>query len=441
MKDTRGQQFSVPSLQSGMGYPYASTVLKSACCLIVGLFAVVLFSAAGVVAQDLGSIGKPNAGSGGSSGSSGSGRSGGSRRKTPPKKRVTPPKRNPPATARQKANCGTQKFASDAERRVAFDKASAEGREFFAKRDFRRAESAFKNAIQSQCDAEAYVALGRVYKAEQRWSLAEDSFRNALAVSSNNVNALVALSNVMTRLTFTSEVGGGRLAEAETLARRAVFLSPTSAEANQQLGEALESLGRISRETQAYYEQATRLAPKSASAFAHLARILRKNGKIKEAAKAMTAALSLATDVESKIDVGEVLQTLQQFGDSEKLLKEALSQDESNPLGLQLLARALARQQKNEEAEAVLTKAVASGAQSVVPFLSLGGFYLQRQRLDDAEKALLSAASVAVGDERRNVARQFEVLSEAFIRGGRAADANRVLNYAKVLQAGRSIDA
>ena len=418
--------------------PRRAQLCVTAVCL--SLVALISISAFEISAQDLGSFGKPSGGSKGSGTASGSKTSGSTTSGSKRKKKSSGKSKGSAKTSgsttgsgsKRKVACATQKFQSDAERREAFERAVAEGKELFGKRDYRRAEAVLKDAIRYQCDSRTFYELGLVYRAEQRWSLAEDAFQDALQLESGNVEALVALSNVMTRLLFGSEVGG-RYGEAETLARRAVFLSPNSADANQQLGEALEALGRISRETQAYFEQATRLNPKSASAFAHLARILRKTGKPKESAKAMTTAIGLATDVESKIEVGEILQTLQRFGEAESILREALKEDEWNPMGLQLLAQALLRQQKNEEAEAVLTKAASRTSQSIVPFLSLASFYLQRQKFDEAEKILRNAIPLAAAGERATVARQLGILADAYRTGGRTADASRIAQLVKSL--------
>lgn len=423
------------------GMPPSGSVSSAAFRPLLGsrLLALALVAVLGVAAaagsaqaQDLGSVGGGTKKNPGKS----SGNPSGSSKKRKPTKRTgrSPATGSSAGTARAKRKlaCATQQFESEPERRASFEKALAEGKNLRAARDYQRAESLFLDAVRYQCDVRAFLELGSLYRDELRWSLAEEAFSDALQMEPNNVEAMVALSNTLTRPFFMSEIVG-RYSEAERLARRAVFLGPTSAAANQQLGEALETLGLISRETQAYYEQATRLNPKSASAFAHLSRVLRKNGRMRESAKALTTAIGLAKDIESRLDVAEVLHSLQQSAEAEEVLKEVLKEDPVNPSGLQLLGQVLVRQQKNEDAEAVLKKAAAGGLRSVVPFIALGSFYLRQQKLDDAEGSLLAALPLARPSEKSAVARKFEELGEAFVRTGRAADATRAFRTAKTL--------
>ncbi len=412
----------------------SSEILRNRGTLVAGFIAaaIAVFVAAGVAGaavQDLGSVvggSKPPANP---------------PKKSPSKKRKAPTRTDGrsvggstgSAPSKRRLACGTSKFESDAERNSFVEKSLSDGKRFVGEHDYRKAEQLLKQAVDGRCDARAFLALGGLYGAEQRWALAEDALKSALQIEPDNVDVLITLSNTLTRQA-SGLVSSAKFAEAERYARRAVFLNPKSADANQQLGEALETLGNISRETQAYYEQATRLAPNSASAFAHLSRILRRNGKIKESDRALATARTLATDAVSKFEVAEILQSFQWFSESEPMLREALESDPKNLVGTQLLARALVRLQKFDEAEQFFVRGVDSSPGSIVPLVSLGNFYIQRDRLDDSEKRLVQASTLAVAAERLSVARQFEILGDAFTRAGRDGDAARVFKQAKALK-------
>lgn len=395
----------------------------------------------GISAQDLGGLGGASTGRKTPPKASGKTTSKKSVRKTPVKK--TPPKTDSEtspvkgeSTAGRKRgpSCGGAKFESEADRNGAYATSFAEGKKLVDDHDFRRGERALQQAIAARCDPAAFVQLGNLFVQEQRWAMAEGAFDDALRLDPKNVPALVGMSDVLIRPAFRSDLAE-RYANATKLARQAVFLDARSAVANKQLGLVLETSGQISRETRAYYEQATRLDPKSASAFALLSRVLRKNGQLKKADENLATAIGLATDHESKFEVAEVLHSIQRFTEAEQMVREGLKTDPKNLGALQLLARLLIRMQKRDDAEAVLKQSVEAGSGSIMPYIALGAFYIQGARLEDAEKLLTQASALALGRERLEVARQFELLGDAFTDASRIPDATRVFKQARSLDA------
>lgn len=410
--------------------------------------AVIAFASVSSIAQDLGSTGGMVGGKKKTSGASKSGtKSSAATGKKSGKRSSTRVRRQSPAKpfeeeiAKQpvqepvKLSCGTRDKISDTVRQTSFERALLEGVGAREARDYRRGEASLLDALTYKCDSRVYTELGELYLDEQRWTQAELMHRSALVLEPTNWKVMVALSNVLTRPIFIPRLSE-RYAEAEKLARRAVFMSPTSLAANLQLGEALEVAGNISRETLAFYQQAVRINPKSAEAYAHLGRLYKKNGRVREATDALKMAVTLAQDGPSKIVVAEILQSFGQYADSEQLLREALSKDQTNPLGLQLLGKALVRQQKYSEAEAVLKKGADFNLESIVPYISLGNFYIQQARFADAEAAFNRAVDLVLPSERPVVAQQFRVLAEAYGRAGRTDDADRIEKQAKEIEAG-----
>lgn len=332
--------------------------------------------------------------------------------------------------------CATKEKISDTVRLTSFERAYLDGVAARQARDYRRGEASLLDAITYKCDMRVYQELGGLYADEQRWTQAEIAYRGALALEPNNWKLMVLLSDVLTRPIFIPRLSD-RYAEAEKLARRAVFMAPMSMEANLQLGEALEMAGNISRETLASYQSAVRINPKSAEAYAHLGRLYKKNGRAREATESLQKATTLATDGASKIVVAEILQTFGLYSDSEQLLRDALSKDQTNPLALQLLGKALVRQQKYSEAEAVLKKGADFNLESIVPYISLGNFYIQQARFTEAEAALNRAVDLVLPSERPIIAQQFRVLAEAYGRAGRVEDADRIEKQAKTIESAK----
>lgn len=316
-----------------------------------------------------------------------------------------------------------------------FERAIADGNRARNLRNYIEAENAYGRArTLDPKDSRAIYGLGNLYSDQQRWEEAEKAYRQAILIEPENPAAYIAISYVLTQPVVGSSLGE-RYQEAEKMARRAIELAPDNAIAYDQLGVSLELRGLIGAETRAAYEKAIELEPGFALAYAHLARLMRRNGRNAEAAEADRNAVRLATSVPTMILVAEVMQSQQRYAESEELLRSALRQDPKNPTGLYLLGRVLTVRRSFDEAESVLLKSVEVSPNSFVSYTLLGSVYYTDGKLEQAEEVLGRALKVISENERKRLAQEFEEVGDRYVKLKRYEDAGRVYRRAKELDA------
>jgi superkiller protein 3 len=320
-----------------------------------------------------------------------------------------------------------------------FEQSVEEGNAARDARNYLRAEAAYRRAqnLKSK-DSRAVYGLGNIYADQQRWEEAEKAYRQAILLEPDEAGAYIALSYVLTQPVIAGNLSE-RYEEAEKTARKAIQMEPQNAFAYDQLGVALELRGIISAETQGAYNRAIQFDPQFALAYAHLGRLLRRNGKANESSEAYRKAIQFSTDVPTMILVADVMQSQQKFLESEQLLRRALSIDAKNPTALNMLGRALGTRNEFEEAEKVLKKSAEVSPNSFVAYTLLGSVYLRRARLDEAERTLNKALSVVSQNERKRLAQEFEAVGDAFMKAGKARDAQRLYRQAMALDATKTI--
>jgi superkiller protein 3 len=320
-----------------------------------------------------------------------------------------------------------------------FEQAVEEGNTARDERNYLKAEAAYRRAqnLKSK-DSRAVYGLGNIYADQQRWEESEKAYRQAILLEPDSSGAYVALSYVLTQPIVSSNLSD-RYAEAEKTARKAIQIDSENAFAYDQLGVALELRGIISAETQNAYKRAIQIEPEFALAYAHLGRLLRRNGKAVESTEAYSKAIQFSTDVPTMILVADVMQSQQKFLESEQLLRRALSLDAKHPTALYMLGRALTIRNEFNEAEKVLKKSVEVSPNSFVSYTLLGSLYLRRARLDDAEKVLNKALTVVSSNERKRLAQEFETVGDAFMKIGKARDAQRLYRQAMALDSTKTI--
>lgn len=314
-----------------------------------------------------------------------------------------------------------------------YEKAIDEGNAARDARDYSTAEASYINARDlNPRDSRAVYGLGNLYSDQQRWTEAEKSYRAAIALEPDNPDSYIAMSFVLTQPLIGKELSA-RFIEAEKAARKAIELDPENPFAYDQLGVALEFNGKIGDETKKAYLKAIQIEPEFALAYAHLGRLLRRNGKTDESTEAYSKAILYSKDVPTMILVADVLQSQQRYGDSEQLLRNALREDPKNPTALFLLGRALTTRGEFGEAEKILRKSVEISPNSFVSYILLGSLYSRRGDFSDAEKTLNNALKVITENERKNLARAYENIGDAFLKTGKKKDAIRVYRQAVAL--------
>ena len=313
-----------------------------------------------------------------------------------------------------------------------YEKAIEEGNVSRNRRDYLTAEKAYSRARATDPkDSRAIYGLGNIFSDQQRWEEAEKAYRQAIELEPNSPEPYIALSYVLTQPVVGSNLSE-RYSEAEKMARQALVLSPKNAIAFDQLGVAMELRGLISQVTINSYRKAIELEPTFALAYAHLGRILRRNGKTNDSSRAYRRAIELSTDVPTMILVADVMQSQQRFIESEQLLRKAIRQDPRNPTALFLLGRALTTRKSFSEAERVLKKSVEVSPSSFVSYALLGSLYTRFGRLPQAEQTLNKALNVVTDNEKRRLAQEFEEVADGYMKQKRKPAAIRV--YEQVLK-------
>lgn len=314
-----------------------------------------------------------------------------------------------------------------------FEQAIEEGNTARDERNYVRAEGAYLRAQSLKTgDSRAVYGLGNLYADQQRWEEAERAYRTAMQMDPASPESYVALSFVLTQPIAVANLAD-RYEEAEKIARRAIQIDGGNALAHDQLGVALELRGIIANETENSYRTAIRLDSSFALAYAHLGRLLSRKGLAKESSEAYLSAVRLSVDVPTMILVADVMQSQQRFQESEQLLRRAIAQDPKHPTALMLLGRALTTRGEFDEAEKVLKKSAAVSPRSFVSNTLLGSLYARQGKFDSAEKVLMQALGVVSANEMKRLALEFEAVGDGYLRTGKNRDAARVYRQAMAL--------
>jgi len=364
-------------------------------CKLLALLGVALFSMGVVRAQE----------SGGDLG----GGAGIFRPKNPETKKRTTGIKPPTATGR---TTGTGRTNTGTVRPVAlppevieerFEDALGEGNTARDARKYADAEKAYRNAGQLKPkDWRGWYGLGNIYTDQQRWDDAEKAYLQAATYAPQNADIFVALSFVQVQ-PHTGGANAKRLADAEMNARRAIQIESSNAIAYDRLGVALEERGSSVADTEQAYRRSIELDSQYAVPYVHLARLLRKNGRASEAEPLYGHATEMAKDAPTFVLIAEALQSEQRWDDSEPVLQRALAMDAKNPSALFFYGRMLAVKKKYDAAEEKLKQTIEISPRSFQPYYILGAVYLRMDRIEDAEKTYNRAADVAGAGERKQL--------------------------------------
>jgi tetratricopeptide (TPR) repeat protein len=315
-----------------------------------------------------------------------------------------------------------------------FEDALAAGNDARDERKFTVAEASYRAALKLKPrDARALYGLGNVFTDQQRWEDAEQSYRQAVEIAPNSAEALLALSFVLVQ-PRTGALNAKRFADAELFARRATQLQPTNAVAFDRLGVAMMARGMFSKDTEAAFRRAVELDPNFVVAQVHLAGILRRLNRRDEAEPLYRTAIDQAKDAPTLVLIADAMQSEQRWNDSEPVLRRALQLDARNPNALFLLGRLLAVNRKYAEAETVLKAAIEVNPKSFSARNILGRAYLGLARYDDAFNTYEHAVEFASDADRKQLAGAFGFggVGDGYMNAGRPSDAVRA--YQRALQ-------
>jgi tetratricopeptide (TPR) repeat protein len=315
-----------------------------------------------------------------------------------------------------------------------FEDALADGNDARDARKFTAAESSYRTALKLKPrDTRAHYGLGNVFTDQQRWDDAEQIYRQAVAITPNNPEVLMALSFVLVQ-PRTGASNATRFTDAESFARRATQLQPNSAVAFFRLGAAMIARGIFNGETEAAFRRSIELDPSLVVAQVHLARVLRHMNRNSEADPLYTAAIDQAKDAPTLVLIAESMQSETRWNDSDSVLRRALQLDPRNPGALFLMGRLFSVNRKYAEAETVLKTAVEVNPKFFPARNILGRSYLGLERYDDAFKAYEQAVPLASEADRKQLAGLFGFggVGDGYMNAGRPQDALRA--YERALQ-------
>jgi tetratricopeptide (TPR) repeat protein len=321
-----------------------------------------------------------------------------------------------------------------AEIEARFEDQLADGNDARDARKYAAAETAYRDAIKLKPrDARGPYGLGNVFADQQRWDEAEKAYRDALSAGQANVEVLLALSFVLVQ-PRTGALNARRFADAEDFAHRATSLQPTNAEAFDRLGVAMVSRGIFNADAEAAFRRALELDPNFVVAKVHLARVLRHLNRSSEADPLYNSAIEQAKDAATLVLIADAMQTEQRWNDSEPVLNRALQLDAKNPGALFLLGKLMTVNKRYAEAESAFTRAGEINPKSFQVQNLLGRVYLGLERYDDAFKTYEHAAGLASDADRRQLGGSFGFggVGDGLMKAGRTRDAVRA--YDRALQ-------
>jgi tetratricopeptide (TPR) repeat protein len=316
---------------------------------------------------------------------------------------------------------------SPAEIEARFQDALADGNDDRDARRFVQAEAAYRRALGLKPrDSRAHYAIGNVLVDQQRWDDAEVSYRKAFDTAAADPEVLVALSFVLVQ-PRTGGLNARRFTDAENFARRATQIAPTNAIAFDRLGVAMTARGIYNADAESAFRRATELDPNFVVARVHLAGVLARMKRWDEADALFRAAGDKAQDAPTLVLIADALQAQQRWNDSEPVLRRALTLDARNPGALFLMGRFYSVNQRYAEAAAILKTAAEVNAKSFIVRTVLARAYLGAGSYDDAFRTYEQAAELASAADRKALAGQFGFtgVGDGYMTAGRARDALR----------------
>ena len=344
--------------------------------------------------------------------------------------------KNPEAKRSSGSNrSGPRTNRNNAEIEKDFENALADGNDARDARKFAAAENLYRAALKLKPrDSRAFYGLGNVFVDQQRWDDAEEAYRKSVEFSPNSPEALVALSFALVQ-PRTGAINAKRFADAESFAKRATQLQPTSAVAFDRLGVAMMTRGLFNAETEAAFRRAVQLDPNFIVARVHLARVLRHLKRFSEADPLYKSAIDEAKDAPTLVLIADSMQSEQHWDASEPVLRRALQMDPNSPGALFLLGRLFEVSKRYAEAEPVLKHAIEVNPKNLQAHNTLGAAYLGLERYDDAFRIYDQAAALASDADRKELAGAFGFMGvgDGYMKAGRPRDALRAYQRAAQL--------
>ena len=169
----------------------------------------------------------------------------------------------------------------------------------------------------NESGAEVSFNLGNTLVGQGKFSEAEVSYNQAIALKPDHAEAHNNLGMVLGRL--------GKFSESEASCNRAIALKPDFAEAHNNLGNTLVGLGRLT-EAEASFNQAIASKVDYADAHNNLGVVLQRSGRLSEAEASYNQAIALKPDfAEAYNNLGGTLTDLGRLTEAEASFNQAIA--------------------------------------------------------------------------------------------------------------------
>jgi len=204
----------------------------------------------------------------------------------------------------------------------------------------------------------------------------------------------VAIIIVILVLGGLSYARSGVWANALSLWEDAVAKSPRKARPLNNLGLALEEVGKRG-EAERVYRQALESNPENVEVIVNLGVLLGKTRRTSEAALVLERAIQLKPEwVSGYINLGNVYLVALDYEQAEGMYRQALAIKQNNANAWASLSDSLLGQNKNDEAVVCLEEAVKIEPTNAAWFNRLGALYARSGRYDEARVALDNALTI-----------------------------------------------
>ena len=239
-----------------------------------------------------------------------------------------------------------------------------------------RAVELISKAIQIHPTSHMHFNLGNAYKAKDNLDAAIQSYRAALALESDYVDAHRNLGIALR--------AKGELTEALASFKRAIALQPNYAEVHSNLGLVLKELGRL-EESIISYQKAIALKPTYAEAYCNLGVALKEQGKLNEALEHYFKAISLKPDyAQAHNNMGNVLVDMGEFDIAIHHFTLAIQYETDFAEGYNNLGNVFNAQGKVDAAMEAYQRAMTLKPDFAMPYNNLANILLQKRAFDSA---------------------------------------------------------
>ncbi|HKR28669.1 MAG TPA: protein kinase [Acidobacteriaceae bacterium] len=249
--------------------------------------------------------------------------------------------------------------------------------------------------------APVYVTLGHIHHSMGQHDLALEEFQHAYSIDPKNAQALVGMAHV--------DEDAGKLADAETLLRKAADLQPNDWDGYNNLARFLQRHGNYSQAI-AQYKRALQLAPDNAQVLLNLGAAYINTGDAKlypEAESTLRKSISLNPSFGAYANLGVLYQNQARYRDAADATTKALALNSQNYIVWDNLVQDYTwLNQPDEAAKArqheipLLEQAVRQNPRNAGAFALLADLYAQQGQRDNALASLRTALALSPDDSR-----------------------------------------